>query len=197
MTSAFEQPEFSYNLDPAQVARYIIALDAQRPEPDVTQLKLQKLLYLAQANYLAATGRRLFAATIEAFDNGPVVYPVLKEYADYRRLVIAPDNAEWDAEAVPRDAQVFLNAVWDRYQDWTATALWKLTHAQRPWAEAHEPDAYRKAIPDEAIADYFRTEMPVGERVFHPDVMVVDQALLDELDEDEDDVVARAVEALR
>lgn len=76
MATMTVQPEVSRDLDAAQVARYIIALDSERPEPDVTQLKLQKLLYLVQANYLAATGSRLFRATIEAFDNGPVAYTV-------------------------------------------------------------------------------------------------------------------------
>ncbi|WP_199173912.1 MULTISPECIES: hypothetical protein [unclassified Brachybacterium] len=49
-------PQVSHDLDPVALAEYLIALDAQRPEPDVAQLKLHKLLYRAQANALASMG---------------------------------------------------------------------------------------------------------------------------------------------
>lgn len=191
------RPEVGFDLDASEVARYIIALDSQRPEPDVTQLKLQKLLYLVQANYLAATGRRLFRAPVEAFDNGPVVYAVLKEYESYSRAVIAPDNTSWDPESLPRDAREFIDAVWSQYCEWTASALWTLTHEQSPWKDSYEQGAFRKKIPDEAMAEYFRNEVPLDERILHPDAIVVDHEFLDDLDDDEDQIVAQAVSALR
>lgn len=54
--------------------------DAEGPDADVSNMKLQKLLYLAQGNYLAATGTRLFDEAVLAYDHGPVVYDVLKAY---------------------------------------------------------------------------------------------------------------------
>lgn len=192
------RPEVSYDLDVSQVARYIIALDSQRPEPDVTQLKLQKLLYLVQANYLAATGRRLFDAPVEAFDNGPVVYSVLKQFESYSRLVIAPDSTSWEPELLPIDARVFVDAVWHRYHDWTASALWRLTHLKKsPWDQYYEKDSFRRQIPDVAMRDYFRTKVAYDQRVVHPDVVVADQEFLDDLDSNEDEIVSRAVKALR
>lgn len=190
-------PEVSYDLDSSQVARYVIALDSQRPEPDVTQLKLQKLLYLVQANYLAATGRRLFDDPVEAFDDGPVVYPVLKEYSSYSRSVIAPDNTEWDPRRLPRDAREFIDRVWERYRDWTASALWRLTHDQAPWKEAYEAGAYRKQIPDASMREYFRAHVPAHERVSHPDTVVVEESVIDGLDDAEDEIVAQAIDSLR
>lgn len=197
MTTLNIKPDVAFNLDASQVAHYVVALDSARPEPDVTQLKLQKILYLAQANYLASTGCRLFDSRIEAFENGPVVPPVLTEFSSYGRTVIAPDATTWDEVALPHDAREFLDAIWEKYKDWTASALWRLTHAQAPWADAYRPDAFHVQISDESMAAYFRTKMPTDKRVFHPDVVVVDQALLDDLDEDEDAIVARAVAALR
>ncbi|OQQ21540.1 hypothetical protein A4U94_14495 [Prescottella equi] len=190
-------PDVSYDLDVSQVARFLIALDSERPEPDVTQLKLQKLLYLVQANYLAATGRRLFHADVEAFDHGPVVFSVLKEYEPYSRSVIAPDSTSWDSELLPPDAQNFISAVWQHYKDFSASALWKLTHSQRPWNECYTPGAYRKKISDEVMTEYFRHEVPLEERALHPNVVVVDRGFLDDLDDDEDEIVARAISALR
>ncbi len=197
MATQMVQPQMSRDLDAAQVARYIIARDSERPEPDVTQLKLQKLLYLAQANYLAATGYRLFHAPVEAFENGPVVHTVLKEYKSYSRSVIAPDNLAWDAELLPADAREFVDSVWERYRDWTASALWSLTHSQAPWRDAYEPGAYRTQISDESMTCYFRTEVPLDMRVLHHGVVVIDRAVLDDLDDNEDEIVALAINALR
>lgn len=42
--------------------------------------------------------------------------------------------------------RAFLDAVWDRYKDWSSTELWNLTHSQRPWMDHYEPGAFRKAI---------------------------------------------------
>lgn len=192
------RPEVSYDLDVSQVAQYIIALDSERPEPDVTQLKLQKLLYLVQANYLAATGRRLFNAPVEAFDNGPVVYSMLKQFESYSKSVIAPESTSWAPELLPSDARMFIEAVWNRYQDWTASALWQLTHEKKsPWHEYYEKDSFRKQIPDAAMRDYFRTKVSYDQRILHPAVVVADREFLDDLDSNEDEIVSRAVAALR
>lgn len=191
------RPDVSYNLDVSQVAGFLIELDSERPEPDVTQLKLQKLLYLVQANYLAATGRRLFRDDVEAFEHGPVVFSMLKKYESFSRSIIAPQNTSWDSELLPPDAQAFISAVWDHYKDYSANALWKLTHSQRPWIESYEPGGYRKPIPDEVMMDYFRREVPLEERALHPNAVVVDRGFLDDLEDDEDEIVARAITALR
>ena len=190
------QPEVSYGVDVSLVAQYLIALDSQRPTPDMTPLKLQKLLYLVQANYLAATGHRLFDAPIEAFEHGPVVYTVYKEYEPFKSSVITPDHASDGSDSLPQDARDFIEAVWTHHQDSTPAALWALTHAQTPWSHAYEPGAFRKQIPDDAMRDYFRHEVPPTQRVMHPNVVVVDRGFLDDLDDAEDEIVAQAVSAL-
>lgn len=191
------EPEVSYNLDSSQVARYFLALDAQRDEPDVTALKLQKLLYLAQANYLASTGHRLFNDNVEAFEHGPVVYSVFREYRSYKKSIIAPSVAYIDSPELARDARDFIDQVWELYKDCTASWLRALTHRQAPWKDNYEPDSFRAQIPDAEMKDYFRHEVPLESRVFHPDVVVIDQAFLDDLDHDEDEIVAQAIAALR
>lgn len=189
-----EQVDVTTCVDPDVVASHFVALDAARPEPDVTPLKLQKLLYLAQANYLAATGWRLFDADVEAFDHGPVVYPIYKKYQSFGRSAIAPDCQ--DANSVPQDVRRFLDQVWDKYKDWSAMRLRNLTHAQLPWVQSYVPGAFRTVIPDALMRDYFRHSVPSGQRFYHPDVTVVDQAFLDRLDEHEDEIVDMLRKAL-
>lgn len=190
------QPELSRDLDASKVARYLLALDAKRPESDVTQMKLQKLLYLVQASYLAATELRMFRANVEAFAHGPVVYAVLKEYETFSNNVITPHVDLGSAEPLPEDAREFIDAVWKKYENHSPSQLRSLTHSQAPWKDAYRPGEFRKQIADVAMSDYFRNEVPIEERVLHPNVVVVDREWLDELDANEDELVARAVSAL-
>lgn len=191
-------PEFSYNLDSDVVARYFLALDDAREEPDLTHMKLQKLMYLAQANFLASTGHRLVDAPVEAFDHGPVVYDVYRTYTHCGKdIIVANHRPDFDDNEIPGDARQFVANVWNLYKDWTASALRRLTHEQDPWLNHHVKGSYRRVIPDEAIVEYFRSKEPRSKRVYHPNVVVVDHALLDELDAAEDQLVADAVRALQ
>ena len=187
--------QVSHDLDPIEVAKYIVSRDAARPEPDVTQLKLQKILYLVQANYLAATGRRLVASQVEAFKHGPVVDPVRVAFKKYSRTVIAPDLQDWTPAKVPADARAFIDSVWDRYKDFSPSKLWRLTHAQAPWDDNYVEGQMHTEIPDDEMSDYFRKHVPLADRTFHPDAIVLDQEDLDRLDDEEDEIVARAVAA--
>lgn len=172
----------SHHLDVFAVTAYFIRQDELQDEPDVTPLKLHKLLYLAQANYLAATGERLFDEPIEAFDHGPVVYAVTRKFSG--RQVIAYTEPTLPDAALPPDAEEFLERIWVRYKDYSPSALRALAHRQTPWKEYYEPDAYRSVIPDSAMIEYFRKDAPSDERVLHAGVTIVDDGFLDAFDID-------------
>ncbi|MGL4743691.1 MAG: Panacea domain-containing protein [Dermatophilaceae bacterium] len=137
--------QFTHDVDPLDAAAFFVRADHLRDEPDVTPMKLQKLLYLTQANYLAATGQRLFDA----------------------------------------DVETFLGTVWTRYQDWTASALRRLSHRQAPWREHYVEGAFRHPIPDDAMTTYFRHEVPARERIEHTNVVMVTPDVSED-DEDAD-----------
>ena len=65
--------EVRYDLDPHLISDYFLALDDERKEPDITQMKLHKLMYFAQANYLAGTGRRPVSYTHLTLPTTPYV----------------------------------------------------------------------------------------------------------------------------
>lgn len=186
----------SHDLDAVSVAEYFLALDAASPEPDVTQLKLQKLMYLAQANYLASTGLRLIDANTEAFENGPVIVQVWRAFAEFGKRIIAPERNHSNAPVLPPDAKAFLDEIWQRYQDWSASRLWRLSHDQPPWQDHYQQGQLHVVIPDHSIVEYFRTKVPLNERVFHPGVVVIDEATAAALDANEDRKVAEALAAL-
>ncbi len=82
------------------IARWFIAW-AENVDAEVSNLKLQKLLYYAQGHRLGATGEPLFSDPIQAWAHGPVVAEVYHAYKDYGKNPIDPDVAlgedfDWD-----------------------------------------------------------------------------------------------------
>jgi len=187
--------QVSYNLPPAAVAAAVLRLDAARPDPNVTPAQLQRVLYLAQGHYLAATGRRLFDAPVTATHRGPVVAPVQRECAPYTGQVIVHERGYATDPGLPRDALEFLTRVWEQHGDQIATTLARLTHARDPWAITCARGE-GTVIPDQAMIEHFSYEVPARERVLHPGIVVVTQEDLDNLDRDEDDIIDRALTAL-
>ena len=176
------------------MAEYILMLDSRREDPDVTQLKLHKLLYLAQANYLASTGRRLIDSDVEAFRHGPVIDAIRSTYKPYDRDIIVNRHKPSRKTTLPPDAADFLNRIWEMYQDNSASYLRNLTHRQDPWRDNYVEGESHRLIPDADMADYFSQKVPVTQRVLHPNAIVVYQDFLDSLDDDL--VVDRTLEAL-
>lgn len=188
MTDAHEAL-FHHDLPVSDVARYFVQLDALREDPDVTPMKLQKLLYLAQANYLASTGRRLFDEPVEAYRHGPVVHRAWKMFPG--KQIISTQSAESfsTVDDLPEDVEAFVEAVWEQYKDVSASALRRLTHRQEPWVRNYDEDEHRPEIPDADMIEYFRDRVPAEERVFHANVVVMPAGLVREIDEDEDNIV--------
>lgn len=190
--------EFNYELDSDTVARYVLSLDAHREEPDVTQLKLQKILYFAQANYLASTGKRLFDERIEAFEHGPVVYPVFRQYTGFgANIIVAQQRPSFDESELPEDVSDFLDDIWSLYKDYTGSQLRKITHDQDPWKDNYVEGSFRVAIPDDEMIEYFRSKVPFSQRVLHSNFVVVEHEILEQLDAEEEEIIASAIEALR
>jgi uncharacterized phage-associated protein len=121
------------------VAAYILA----RRSP-VSAMKLQKLVYYAQAWSLVWDDRRLFPQHIEAWANGPVVRELYDRHRGHFEV------REWpygDPEALDEDARETVDAVLEYYGPRSAQWLSDLTHRERPWREAREgiPDGERGA----------------------------------------------------
>ncbi len=99
---------------------------------DITHLKLQKLLYYAQAWHLAHTDEPLFNEDIKAWTHGPVVPSVWTEYKSCGWNPLDPvEPPKLDKETVG-----FLENVFAAYGGFTAKKLEQMTHAELPWREA-------------------------------------------------------------
>lgn len=127
-----------------QVADYFLRLVDEDAGDSISNLKLQKLVYYAQAWHLALTGEPLFADCIEAWAHGPVVPGLYQKYRDFGWEPIR--NEPWEPAAIPRpngdavemdDETVdILNEVWEAYGQYSAKRLEELTHSEDPWKNA-------------------------------------------------------------
>ena len=136
------------------VANYLIFLASQenqeKEREGVTNLKLQKVLYLAQAYYLAKLGKPLFAEKLEAWNYGPVVPEV---YRKLKRYGSKPIISEEDKSTLAEEDKEVLRKVWDTFGGYSASRLVDIVHAHTPWKEAN--NSVDKVISNKAIKDYY------------------------------------------
>jgi len=137
-----------------RVADTILSLSRDR-QLEISNLKLQKLLYYAQAWYLVFNGRPLFDDPIEAWVHGPVVARVFGDFKQYRWAPIDAPVTPLDSPEV-RDHLV--EVLWV-YGDYTATELERLTHSEKPWRDARgelAPDEpSRNVISHRAMREFY------------------------------------------
>lgn len=107
-----------------EVADYI---RARAGVPSYDTMKLQKLVYFAQAWHIAWVGKPLFDEAFEAWTNGPVVRSI---YREQKR------NALKGREKVTGEAAAIIDGVCDFYGARNFSELIELTHKDEPWAEA-------------------------------------------------------------
>lgn len=119
----------------------------------VSNLRLQKLMYLAQMIYMGRTnGDRLFSGEFQAWDYGPVepsLYHKAKAFGAAPVRDVFFDAKTFNEES-PR--KKVLDDVCDRFLKYSAGDLVEITHADSgAWAKYYIPRARSIVIPDEAI----------------------------------------------
>jgi uncharacterized phage-associated protein len=130
------------------IAETIIDRSRRRGTSDLTNLKLQKLIYYSQAWYLALNDAPLFSDDIEAWIHGPVVPRVFGMFKEYRWSVIERQVNPVDDGAVISH----VDEVLDTYGKYGATELERLTHSEEPWIYAR-----RGLAPDEPSRNVIST----------------------------------------
>jgi uncharacterized phage-associated protein len=138
------------------VAKFII--ESAGGESDMTNMKLNKLLYYAQGTHLARTGQPLFNDTIEAWPYGPVIPTVYQQYKEFGGSPIPMQQSFVEPSFSQDEADSILDVVRE-YGKFTAFHLRDKTHAPgTPWAETPQSHVITKNL----ILQYFsqREEAP-------------------------------------
>lgn len=119
------------------VANYFLKVVERDSGSSITHLKLQKLVYYAQAWHLVFTkGKPLFNDRIEAWVHGPACPRLYSKFREYGFNNI-PSPKDPLYKFSPEELET-LEAVWDCYGDYDAKFLEELTHQELPWREARK-----------------------------------------------------------
>jgi uncharacterized phage-associated protein len=114
------------------VANYFVC-QAHEAGDLITNLKVQKLAYYAQAWNLALRDEPLVAERFEAWVHGPVSPTLYGRFKEYRWNPISEEVAMPELEP---DVRKHLDAVQDAYGAFSALELERMTHAEEPWLAA-------------------------------------------------------------
>ena len=135
---------------------------------DLTNMKLNKLLYFAQGYYLQMYHKPLFSDEIEAWSHGPVVPAVYSKYKEYGDKPISSYDMSM-TDMVSEDAASLLFDIARTYGKFTASALRNMTHVVgSPWDQVYSKGSSHIIIPVKLIEQYFMDLQPLkpAERVF-------------------------------
>lgn len=123
-------------LSALEVAQYFIYLANKAGKP-ITNKKLQKLVYYAQAWALVFDGKKLFNDSIEAWVHGPAVRSL---YIQYKKFGFDPikETISFENLKISEHNKKLLGIVWKAYGQLDAGYLEMLTHSEEPWREARE-----------------------------------------------------------
>lgn len=112
--------------DMETVASYIATRYQAEKGTRIDEMKLQKLMYLAQRESLAQTDKPLYEADIQGWRYGPVL-PALRGCYKQDKLKEVRELGE---------EQAIVDAVYDRYADWDSMKLSRMTHGEICWRKS-------------------------------------------------------------
>jgi len=139
------------------VAKYFIKKNTE-DQKGLDKLKLQKLLYYAQAWNLVLNKEPLFSEKIEAWVHGPVVPEVYTEYKDFDFSKPSKEILEEKLNFTEKQKKV-LDSVWEIYGKYDGSYLEVLTHNETPWQEAREnllpAESSNNIISEERMMEYY------------------------------------------
>ena len=147
-----------------RIADYFIAF-ANSTGDLVTNLKLQKLVYYAQAWHLALYGRALFAEEFQAWVHGPVLPSLYSRYREFQWNPIRRDDLDENAfdilkKELSPELNGFMEEIILEYFSLGAYELEQLTHLEDPWIKARKgckpDDICRKDIAKVWMENYYK-----------------------------------------
>lgn len=147
------------------VADYIVLkLDAAGAGLNV--LKLQKLVYYAQAWRLALAGDKLFEGRFQAWIHGPVSRQLYDRFSATHMMydaVRAGDiRQEFNPENMPAHLREHIDEVLEAYAHFSGPQLETMTHSEEPWIRARgnrKPSERCETEIDESLMASFYKEL--------------------------------------
>lgn len=118
----------------------------------ITNLKMQKLLYYAQAWHLVNFDAPLFKETIRAWALGPVVKEVYDKLKEFGASPIKYESTGKETAVFSKKQVDYLNEFYDVFFELSAHDLVNMTHNETPWKEAFK---YKRNISRESMKEFY------------------------------------------
>ena len=144
-----------------EVAKYILYL-ANRDKENVTNKKLQKLVYYSQAWSLVFNEKKLFNDRIEAWIHGPAIRSL---YSKYKRFGFDPIEQEVKLGTVglTKKEKDLIDQVWNVYGKLDAAYLEMLSHSEEPWQKARRGlpsyESSETEISTDTMQSFYKTKL--------------------------------------
>lgn len=143
--------------DPRAIANEFIRHNGGRMD----QMRLQKLVYMAQGWNLAINEQPLVDADFEAWDGGPVARRIWNHIRDFgfsRRndLLERAPGEPYQADLLPAEREV-IEQVWRKYRKFSGRQLSDMTHEPgTPWSNTYFGRGRNAPLPHTEISRHFR-----------------------------------------
>lgn len=137
------------------IARYVIFHENQAGKI-ISNLRLQKLLYFIQAQFLVAHHEPCFSDRIEAWDFGPVVPNVYHEYKIFGSSNI-PARQNNNSNTICKNDCTLIDNILQQASKYSTSQLVSITHNQKPWKNAYTR-IYDNEITNADILNYFEAK---------------------------------------
>lgn len=134
-------------------------------DKEVTQLQVQKLMYLIEALYCTVTGEiKLYDCNFNAWAYGPVAIPLYKKLKKYgsEGIELSQDDLEESSNVCERKRQI-IDVIYESFKDKKPMELVQLTHdPEGPWSDVWIKNGkkvvYGEAsyIPKKKVAKWFK-----------------------------------------
>jgi uncharacterized phage-associated protein len=148
--------------DALDIAFYFIKKSSPGTPQNITNLKLQKILYYAQGFYHATSENNelLFKDQIQAWVHGPVVPNVYHYFKKYNYSEIDPKEYKDIKLNIDSKTAEFLDKIWELFKNYSGKQLEAKTHQELPWKKIRgdlpEYIYTSTEIPVEDISEYFK-----------------------------------------
>lgn len=134
-----------------EIAQYILHTF---PDYNISNLKLQKLLYYVQAHFLLKKNEPCFQEEMLAWDFGPVTLEVYNNYKIYGANEI-PRTEKYSYSVAKEDAEI-VDAVVVFFGKFFDSSLTALCQAQKPFKTSRKRNS--KIISLKELRDYFKED---------------------------------------
>ena len=143
--------------DARTIANELIRLASEAGQP-LTNMQIQKLVYISHGYALAIFGGPLVKQSVEAWRYGPVIPALYKALRDYGAGFVRKPIEMTREEPLDETDQALIAQVFGAYRRFTGPQLSTMTHHKgTPWSDVYDPrpEFQSKIIPNDLIREYY------------------------------------------